>query len=105
MQFKTDLRVKVLNGTKTETRRLNVNRLLTVGRVYRIHLDWYRCHPDKGIKITNRRIEHLGEITPEGADAEGGYTVPEFQRLWKRINGSWDPDVLVVVYTFKVVDL
>lgn len=105
MQFKKDLRAKVLDGSKTETRRLNTKRLLSVGRVYKIHLDWYKFLPYVGLLITARRIEKLGEITKEGAEAEGGYTVPEFQRLWKSINGSWDPDVDVVVYTFKVVDL
>jgi len=36
--------------------------------------------------------------------AEGGYTVAEFKEVWRRINGSWDPNEVVVVYDFKVVE-
>ena len=27
-----------------------------------------------------------------------------FRDVWRRINGGWDPDEVVVVYEFKVVD-
>jgi len=47
--------------------------------------------------------KRLREITPADAMAEGGYTVEEFRKVWRRINGPWDPDKEVTVYDFKVV--
>jgi len=47
--------------------------------------------------------KRLGEITPADAMAEGGYTVEEFKDVWRRINGTWDPNEEVTVYDFKLL--
>ena len=41
---------------------------------------------------------------PEKCLKEGGCTPEEFREAWRRINGGWDLDELVVVYEFKVVE-
>ena len=45
--------------------------------------------------------QRFGDIIPEEALKEGGYTVDEFVKEWKEINGSWEPDKVVWVYEFK----
>ena len=73
------------------------------GRIYDVKRDLYHS---TGHRILIKRVcrELLGDITKEDAQAEGGYTVEEFKEVWRRINGSWDPDKEVVVYEFQVVD-
>jgi len=100
--FKREHIKKILEGTKTQTRRRHKH-LLKAGKVYDIRKDWYHSTGHK-ILITRVRRQRLGDITPEEAQAEGGYTVEEFKEVWRRINGVWDPDEEVVVYEFRVVD-
>jgi hypothetical protein len=50
------------------------------------------------------RGQRLGDITPEEARAEGGYSVEEFREAWRQIYGGWDPDEEVVVYEFKLLE-
>gem|GEM_PF-5390704 len=54
--------------------------------------------------ITRVYRQRLGEITPEECLKEGGYAPEGFREVWRRINGSWDPDEVVVVYEFKLHD-
>ena len=91
----------ILEGVKTQTRRRH-KYPRKAGKVYDIKRDWFHSTGDK-ILITRVRRQRLGEITPADAMAEGGYTVEEFRKVWRRINGPWDPDKEVTVYDFKVV--
>lgn len=92
----------ILEGVKTQTRRRH-SRPLKAGRVYDIKKDWYHS-TDLKILITRVRRQRLGDITPEEARKEGGYTIKEFQSIWRRIYGPWNPLEEVVVYEFKVVE-
>lgn len=55
------------------------------------------------LEILDVYQERLGDITPEDALKEGGYTVEEFKRIWIGINGEWNPDLMVWVVEFKSV--
>jgi len=73
-----------------------------VGRVYDIKKDWYHSTGIR-IKIIKAYKQRLGDITPEEAQNEGGYTISEFVYVWMKINGVWDPDEIVWVYDFRIV--
>ena len=92
----------ILDGVKTQTRRRH-KYPRKAGRVYNVNRDWYHSTGDK-ILITKVRRQHLGDISPADAMAEGGYTIEQFKEVWLRINGVWNPDEEVTVYDFKVVE-
>ena len=78
-------------------------RLLKAGKIYPIKSDWFHKTGYK-IKITKVYRQRLGDITLEETLKEDDYTVGEFMLVWIRINGRWDPDEIVVVYEFKLVE-
>ena len=98
--FKKEHIRMILEGVKTQTRRRH-KYPRKAGKVYDINSDWYHKTGYR-ILITKVRRQRLGDITPEEAHAEGGYTIEEFEKVWKRINGAWDPDEEVVVYEFRL---
>lgn len=95
---------KILRRKKTQTRRrANQRRSYHVGRIYGIRSRWF----DKSvayIRITGKRTEKLGAITPEDAEKEGGYTIEEFKAEWEAINGPWNPNTEVDVYDFELAE-
>jgi len=56
------------------------------------------------ILITRRWQERLGDISPEDVKKEGYETLEDFKKAWTDIYGSWNPDDIVWVYEFKVVN-
>jgi len=54
------------------------------------------------IRATDVYKQKLKDMTEEDARKEGGYTLEEFKRVWKEINGSWDPDLEVWVVEFEL---
>lgn len=102
MLFKKHHIEKTLRGEKTQTRRRITNHSYKVGRKYGIRSHWFE-KPVAHILITAKRIERLGDITPEDAQKEGGYTVEEYRREWEKINGSWKPDLKVYVYDYVLI--
>jgi uncharacterized protein YhfF len=58
------------------------------------------------IRITGKREEYLGEITPASARREGDYDgVGDFREGYEEVygEGSWNPDKLVNVVEFEYV--
>ena len=100
MIFKKEHITLILEGKKTQTRRRH-RHILKEGKVYDIKTDYYHRTGDK-IQITAVRRQRLGDMTPNEAQAEGGYTLEEFKEVWRRISGDWDPDEVVVVYEFRL---
>jgi hypothetical protein len=45
----------------------------------------------------------LGDISAEDIRKEGFNTLAEFEEEWININGSWDPDLVVIAYEFKLL--
>jgi len=91
----------ILEGRKTQTRRRHKH-ILKAGKVYGIKTSWVHWTGHR-ILITRVYRQRLGDITPEEARKEGGYTVEEFKEVWRRINGSWNPDEEVWVYEFRAL--
>jgi len=101
--FRKELLEKVLQGRKTQTRRIHKH-LLKVGRTYGV-----RCRRfDRSvahIRILRASQERLGDITAKDAKNEGFATVEEFHKDWVQIYGSWDPNRKVMVYDFQLEDV
>ena len=102
MIFQKDLIKKILNGTKTMTRRSFRSRdRYRIGRTYTVQ-------PGRGkhglfkIKVTNLKFEWLGDITSEDIKAEGYNTKEEFVEAWKRFNKNYNPRQAVTVIKFEV---
>jgi hypothetical protein len=100
-----------LNGTKWMTRRLWDAPRLTVGKSYRaVRSDVQgsmftpRDEAPAYIVVESIHEEPLGELTPEDADAEGGYTVEEFKDLWAEMHGEWNPDQMVYVVEYETFE-
>ena len=100
MQFIKELKIKIISGKKTQTRRIKcpykVGQLITAQNGYR----------DKAfgkLLIKRIRIQHLSEITESDAKKEGFKNRSEFIDAWKRINGTYRPRKLVYVIDFKFI--
>ena len=99
--FKRHLLRLVLQRRKPQTRRTSRYEL-TAGRVYPIK-DNYCGQPRGYIKITQKFKQRLGDISEPEARAEGFNSIEEFQRAWKAIYGSWNPEQVVIAYEFELV--
>ena len=100
MLFKRELLAKVLDGTKTMTRR----RLPCRYKVDR----WYKVQPGRGKKhvchifLTKVREEWLGAISHADARREGFKDRYGFFDTWAEINGWPDQDERVAVIKWVV---
>jgi hypothetical protein len=101
--FKRKHIAKILQGTKTQTRRTHKH-TWQIGKVYDIRDTWY-SKPEAHIKITRKFKQKLGNISPEDIKKEGYKSLEEFRRAWEEINGrgSWNPNQTVIAYEFKLV--
>ncbi len=100
--FKRRLIPLILSGQKTQTRRAHKRRWI-IGHTYKIK-DQY-CSKGLGtIKITRAFKQRLGDISEQDAQKEGFKNCIEFIDAWNTINGSWNPDTIVTVYEFILVE-
>ena len=91
---------KILEGKKTQTRRLGKYQL-KVGRVYGIKDRWF-AKATAYVRITRRFKQRLGDISTEDLQKEGYRNIWEFQAAWIRMHKHWNPDAIVTVYEFKL---
>ena len=101
--FKRKYIAKILQGTKTQTRRTHKH-TWQIGKVYDIRDTWY-SKPQAHIKIIRKFKQKLGDISLEDVKKEGYNSLEEFRRAWKEVNGegSWDANQTVIAYEFKLV--
>jgi hypothetical protein len=101
--FKRELLRKVLEGQKTQTRRIH-KVTLKPGRTYAARCTRFEKAQAR-ILITAARQEKLGDITQEDARKEG-FTSPEaFKQAWTEMHGDWNPDQIVTVYDFAKTNI
>jgi len=92
----------ILEGKKTQTRRLNRGKY-QVGKSYAIQecrtckgIEGYRIVMDRIWKEIIPRPQEIGKnpsfnmISEQDAIAEGGYTPAEFEILFRELNPKWD---------------
>lgn len=90
MIFKPEHIEMIRKGTKTQTRRLYSG--YHIGHSYAVQEGRGACGlPDMRIVIKRKWVEEHGEnaISREDADAEGGYTPEEYERLYSSMYPEW----------------
>jgi len=95
IRFKRCFLPLILEGRKTQTRRFEGR--YRVGEIYRVN------NTEIWILITRRYRQRLGDISPEEIFKEGFSSIEDFRRAWTQIFGSWNPDMQVWAYEFKVI--
>jgi len=99
--FKPEHVPMILNHTKTQTRRKGKRRW-KVGSVHQAKTNFKKDSTFASVLILAVREEPLGAITEAGAKAEGYNSVAEYQEVFKKIYGAWEPDEEVHVVDFEV---
>jgi len=102
MMFNKDLLEMVLSGRKTQTRRRHKH-LLKEKQKYVVKRNWYK-NTEYYIQIKKVYPQKLGDVSEEEAIKEGFSGLDEFRDVWIRINGSWDPEMVVTVYEFELAE-
>jgi len=92
----------ILEGRKTQTRRLSGEPGPSLGDIVPLRMPWKkRTHGL--IEITNIRMQRLEDITQEEAEKEGFRTLQEFKKAWGRIYGSMNGREIIMVYEFRLI--
>ena len=103
MLFKPYLVKPIVNGRKTETRRLWKQSHVKVGSSYKAKTNFSRKSVFATIKITYVRKERLGSIDSNGVKKEGCKSLDEFKRIWIDSYGSWRSNTEVFVIGFRLI--
>ena len=109
MIFGTEMVEKILEGSKTETRRWH-----DPSKPCRYSPGGgpggsYAVQPGRGkhavarIRVVEVGLEPLGMIDEEAARREGFAGVEEFRGYWRGLHGWWNPSVFVWVIRFELV--
>ncbi len=87
----------VVHGAKTRTTRRRIDPRIEAGAIVRADVIQFA---DLEIGDVERR--RLADFTDDDAIEEGNYSLEEFQDLWRRSYGSWNPEEIVTIIRFKV---
>jgi len=91
----------ILQGTKTQTRRISRYRL-KIGKAYAVRSKMLEPAQAR-IVITRAWRQQLRNLTPEDVRKEGFNSFTEFRQAWKEIYGTWNPDQIVTAYEFRLL--
>ena len=99
--FKASEKEPIQGGVKTQTTRTTLPdpKLKTDTVVFATVLEPHFAD----LRITSVERKRLKYFTEEDAKAEGGYTLEEFKKTWKKKHGEWDENQLVYVIRFEKV--
>lgn len=102
MLFTSEHIKQIINGEKTQTRRLWDKKQVKVGNSYRACESLFTPREESPAYILVKDVyeEPLGDLTEKNAQKEGEYTVQEFKELWINMHGQWNEDKLVWVVDF-----
>jgi ParB/RepB/Spo0J family partition protein len=99
LTFTAEDKAPIIRGLKTQTTRANPpDSRIKAGSVVRATV----MEPDfANLRVVSVERKRLKYFTEEDAKAEGGYTLDEFKKAWRRKNGAWDESQLVYVMRFE----
>ncbi len=99
MQFEAIDKEPLIKGIKTQTSRLSIpDQKIKAGATVRAAI--YEPHV-ADLRITSIERKRLKYFDEEDAKREGGYTLEQFKKQWKKTHGQWDEDQLVYVIHFE----
>src|SRR6266571_1970294 len=88
----------IVRGRKAQTSRKSKDPRLQQGTVVRAAVTHFA-----DLEVSSVTRKKLGAFDERDAKAEGGYTVGEFRKVWKRIHGAWNPGETVYVIRFRLL--
>jgi hypothetical protein len=104
ISFKLEHVQPILEGWKTQTRRLGRKRW-NVGAIHQCRTRPFDGEPFARVRITSVRRERLGDISGGDVAREGYRSRRDYRRAWEAIYGSpWEDDLEVWVVDFKLLD-
>lgn len=86
----------IRKGIKTQTSRKGLDPRIRIGAKIEAYTKFAE------LRVVDLARKKLGDFTEEDAEREGGYTLEEFRRAWKKLHGEWNPNETVNVVKFKV---
>jgi ParB family chromosome partitioning protein len=99
MQFEAIDKEPLLKGMKTQTSRTGVpDPRIKAGAIVRAAIWEPRIADLRISSVERKRLKYFDE---EDAKREGGYTLEQFKKLWKKTHTEWDEDQLVYVIHFE----
>jgi ParB family chromosome partitioning protein len=102
LEFMAEDKEPLLKGTKTQTSRGDVpDSKIKVGAM--VHAVIWEPHV-ADLRITSVERKRLRYFDGEDAKREGGYTLEEFKKKWKKMHGEWNENQLVYVIHFEKVN-
>ena len=101
LRFTADDKEPLLDGTKTQTSRINVpDPKVKVGAI--VHAAIWEPHI-ADLRVTSIERKKSRYFDEEDAKREGGYTLEEFKKKWEETHGEWDENQLFYVIHFEKV--
>jgi ParB/RepB/Spo0J family partition protein len=99
MQFESADKEPLLKGVKTQTSRLTLpDQKVKVGATVRAAIWEPRVADLRIVSIERKKLKYFDD---EDAKREGGYTLDQFRRQWKKTHGEWDENQLIYVIRFE----
>lgn len=103
MLFKPEHKEMIIKGTKTATRRAWKKPMVKAGGIYKAKLKMLSKDYFAKIKVNAVYRQGLYFMTDEDAKKEGYKNMEDFSNIWIKINGKWNPNLIVYVIEFEVV--
>lgn len=101
MQFEAVDKEPLIKGVKTQISRPNTpDQKIKVGATVRAAI--YEPHV-ADLRITSIERKRLKYFDEDDAKREGGYTLEQFKKQWKKIHDEWDENRLVYVIHFEKI--
>lgn len=101
MEFEAVDKEQLVKGLKTQTSRTGMpDSKIKAGAIVQAAI-WEPHVMD--LRITSIERKKLKYFDEEDAKREGGYTIEQFKKIWKKSHGEWDENQLVYVIHFEKV--
>ena len=99
MQFEAIDKEPLLKGIKTQTSRTSSpDSKIRPGGIVRAAVWEPHVCDLRIVSVERKKLKYFDE---EDAKREGGYTLEQFKRIWKKSHGEWDENQLVYIIQFE----